>query len=192
MPRGSYTRREAVLAITSLALAPRVFGEATPPPGSARYHVELVVFRQPGAPPRALPVAAIAAGSTIPGRVVPLPESSWQLGAPAAALARHGYALLAHSAWAAIVPPNGRTTAHTEDLLPAGAPVSGSIAVQRSQYLFVGLELDYRGAADQLYGLREKRRAKFGERHYFDHPAFGAIVAIAAPHGAAADADAEE
>jgi hypothetical protein len=190
MPSGHYTRREAVLAIAALALAPGARADsAPPPPGSARYHVELVVFRQLGAPPRALPAPEIAAGSTLPGRVLVLPDASWQLGALAGGLAQHGYAPLAHSAWTAIVPPNGRTTAHTEDLLPAAAAVAGSIAVQRGQYLFVGLELDYRGAAGQVYGMREKRRVKFGERHYFDHPAFGAIVAIAAPRGAAADAD---
>ena len=56
--------------------------------------------------------------------------------------------------------PNGRTTAHLSDLTnDDSAPVSGSVAVQRSQYLFMGLELDYAGG-NQTYGLREKRRVK--------------------------------
>ena len=34
-----------------------------------------------------------------------------------------------------------------------------------------------------VYSIREKRRVKFGERHYFDTPAIGAIASVVVPHG---------
>ena len=191
------SRRQALLGLAALAAAPRVLGEPPLPPGSARYVVELIVFRQPGALPVPQPVAAIAPTTTLPGRVLPVAEADWQLTPSEAALARGGFALLAHAAWAAIVPANGRTTAHLEDVLPPAAqaaPVAGAVALQRGQYLFLGVDLDFRPAdpglaPNTVYSIREKRRVKFGERHYFDHPAFGAIATVLAPRGAATDSD---
>ncbi len=182
------SRRQALLGLAALAAAPRVLAEPPPPPGSARYAVELIVFRQLGALPAPILAPAVAATSTIAGRVVPLAESEWQLGSAEAALNRGGYTVLAHTAWAAIVPANGRTTAHLEDVLTQPTQVAGSVALQRGQYLFLGIELDYRPAEAGLspsvvYSIREKRRVKFGERHYFDHPAIGAIASVVVPHG---------
>lgn len=184
------SRREALVALAAAAVAPAALAELPPPPpGSARYHVEIVVFRQPGAPPPPLPAEPLTAGVTIPGRVFALTDSDWQLAGAATSLARRGYPVLAHAAWFAVVPPNGRTTAHLEELLPPDSAITGSVAVQRGQYLYLGVELDYRpagnpqaGAAEVVYSLREKRRVKYGERHYFDHSAFGAIVTIGNPH----------
>ena len=185
-----FSRRQALLGLAALAAAPRAFGQAPAPPGSARYVVELLVFRQPGALPAPVPVAAIPVTTTLPGRVVPLPAADWQLTPTEAALARGGYTLIAHTAWAAIVPANSRTTAHLDDVLTQPGPLAGAIALQRGQYLFLGIDLDYRPsdpglAANAVYSIREKRRVKFGERHYFDHPAIGAIATVLVPHGAA-------
>jgi hypothetical protein len=178
------TRRELLLGVLGAAAAPP---RAELPVGSARCLVEAVFFRQPGPPPKPMPAAPLAAAATIPGRVEPLPETAWQLGAVEAALKRRAdYAPLAHALWAAIVPPNGRTTAHLEEVLPAGAPLSGSIALQRGQYLLLGVEVDYAAAEGATYPMRERRRVKFGERHYFDHPAFGLIVQVTPSRGATA------
>ena len=128
----------------------------------------------------------IATVATVAGRVEPLTPADYQLTAAAGALTtKGGFHLLAHTAWAAIVPPNGRTTTHLEDVLASGSALSGNLAIQRSQYLFLGLEIDY-AAGGQTYGLREKRRIKFGERHYFDHPAFGVIALVTPGKGAPA------
>lgn len=183
-----FSRRQALLGLAATALAPSAFGNTPPPVGSARYLVELIAFRQPGAWPAAVPAAAIAATTTIPARVIALPDADWQLGSTEAALARAGFALIAHTAWAAIVPANGRTTAHFEDLLAADAAVAGAVALQRGQYLFLGIEIDFHPtdpalAPGTVYSLREKRRVKFGEKHYFDHPAFGVIASVNVPRG---------
>ena len=179
------SRRAFLAAIAAAAAgAPARARAAELPSGSARYLVEMLVFRQPEPLPKPMPAAPLASVTTIPGRVELLPDSVWQLAAAEQALAhRDGYPVLAHAAWAAIVPPNGRTTARLEDLLPGGTPLAGSVALQRSQYLFLGVEIDYQAAAGVSYGLREKRRVKFGERHYFDHPAFGVIAQVTPSRG---------
>jgi len=189
-----WSRRDALLGLASLGLAPTVLADPPPPPGSARYLVELIVFRQPGAWPAATPAPAVTPTTSIAGRVVALPDADWQLGATEAALARNGFAILAHTAWAAIVPANGRTTAHLEDVLPATSAVSGAVALQRGQYLFLGVEIDYRPTdpevpAGTVYSIREKRRVKFNEKHYFDHPAIGAIATVTVPRGGPAEAE---
>jgi hypothetical protein len=57
--------------------------------------------------------------------------------------------------------------------------------VQRSQYLFLGVDLDFAAGPGQTYGVRDKRRVKFGEHHYFDHPAFGIVAQVVPSRGAA-------
>lgn len=188
------TRREALAGLAAVAVAPLAFANNPPPPGSARFLVELIVFRQPGPWPPAVPAPAIAQTSTIAGRVVGLPDADWQMGATEAALARGSFPLLAHTAWAAIVPANGRTTAHLDDLLSADAPVQGAVALQRGQYLFLGVDIDFKPQDPSLppntvYSIREKRRIKFGEKHYFDHPAIGVIATVNAARGTAPEAE---
>jgi hypothetical protein len=181
-----FSRRQLLLGLAALGVAPAVAAEPALPAGSARYMVELLVFRQLGSPPAVVPAPALTVTASLPGRVIALPDADWQLASVESGLARGGFTLLAHTAWAAIVPPNGRTTAHLEDVLPPAVPLAGSVAVQRGQYLFLGLEIDYRpaGAADgTVYSLREKRRVKFNERHYFDTTAIGAIATVSIPHG---------
>jgi len=188
-------RREVLAALAAALSTPLTWAEtptttATPPPaGSARYIIELLAFHPPGAAPaHAYPVPALTSAQTLAGRVESLGSDQFQLGAAKDALVRKGgFKILSHLVWAAIVPPNGRTTTHLADLVTTddAGPLVGSLAVQRSQYLFMGLELDYT-VGNQTYGLREKRRVKFGERHYFDHPAFGVIAQVTAAKGAAA------
>jgi hypothetical protein len=178
------TRRAFLAALAACTSLRSLAAEA--PAGSARYLVEILVFRQPGPLPQPVPVTALPNVATIAGRVELLPESAWQLASAEQALARRGYALLAHAAWAAIVPSNGRTTARLDDVLKEGSPLAGSVALQRSQYLFLGVDIDYQAAPGVTFGLREKRRVKFGERHYFDHPAFGVVAQVTSSRGEAA------
>ncbi|HUO94856.1 MAG TPA: CsiV family protein [Steroidobacteraceae bacterium] len=181
----SLTRREFLTALAAAAATPSLAAEA--PAGTARYLVEMLVFRQPGPAPVAMPVAPLPIITPIPGRIETLPESAWQLTGFEQAILRHGdYPVLAHTAWAALVPPNGRTTARLEDVLKEGAPLAGSVGLQRGQYLFLGVDVDYLAEPGISYGLREKRRVKFGERHYFDHPAFGVIAQVVPSRGGTA------
>ena len=179
---GRLTRRTVMLGLAG-GLALPAFAEA--PAGSSRVVLEMLAFRQAGAPPRPMPLAPLSGVSTIAGRVEMLGADSWQLGgAKGALVGRGGLQVLAHTAWAAIVPPNGRTTARLEDVLSEDTGLAGAVALQRSQYLFLGVDVDYVSGANR-YGIREKRRVKFGERHYFDHPAFGLIVQIRPGRGGA-------
>lgn len=184
------SRRRALAALAAFAAAPA--GAAEAPAGSGRYLIELIAFRQPGTPPPAVPAPAIAPTATTPGRVIALPQADWQLLSLDAALARAGFAPITHTAWVAIVPQNGRTTAHLEDVVPAGSPLTGQVALQRGQYLYLGVDLDFRpGEAGStpapVYSLRDKRRIKFGERHYFDHPAMGVIATVNPSRGVGAE-----
>ena len=178
------TRRELLLSLASLAAfgAPAAAIEA--PPGSARYLLEVIFFRLNGANPPAMPAPPLAVATTIPGRIEVLGEDGWQLASAEAALkASASFTPLAHLLLAAVVPQNGRTTAKLEELLAPGTPLAGSIAIQRSQYLFLAVDVDYQSPEGALYPLRERRRLKFGETHYFDHPAFGLIARVTAPRG---------
>ncbi len=171
-------RRTVLLGLAAGLAVPAIGFGADIPVGSARVIVEMLAYRQAGALPKPLSVPPLPNVSSIAGRVEPLGRDSLQLaGAREAIATRGGLHVLAHAAWAAIVPPNGRTTALLEDVLPAGAPLAGGIAVQRSQYLFLFVDVDFE-TGGATYGIRMKRRIKFGERHYFDHPAFGLIVQV--------------
>jgi hypothetical protein len=87
--------------------------------------------------------------------------------------------VLGHAAWAANVPANGTLAANVDEVLP-GTGLSGAVAVQRGQFLFLRVELDYATPEGRVYQMRERRRVKFNERHYFDHPALG-VVAVVSP-----------
>lgn len=171
----SVTRRTVLLGLAA-GMALPALGEI--PVGSSRVIVEMLAFRQTGVLPKPVPLPPLVPVSSIAGRVEVLATESWQLGAARDALARRGgMQILAHTAWSAIVPPNGRTTAGLDEVLGDGVPLAGGIAVQRSQYLFLFVNVDW-SSGEHRYGIRTKRRIKFGERHYFDHPAFGLIVQV--------------
>jgi hypothetical protein len=93
-------------------------------------------------------------------------------------------------------PSNG--IAESVDPDPAAPRFSGTMKFALGRYLHVALDLLYRHPAMrtdgmnadgqpieamrtalQGYRLNETRRIKLGEVHYFDHPAFGALVLVA-------------
>lgn len=173
------TRRDLLLGSAALLAVPAAFDTARAQ-ATARYTVEIVVFQQPGVAPPAASVMTVPRAQAPAGRVDVLPSSEWQLANVEGGLRRSaGYRVLGHAAWAANVPANGTLAARIEDVLP-GSGLSGSVAVQRGQYLFLRVELDYATPEGRVYQLRERRRVKFNERHYFDHPALG-VVAVVSP-----------
>jgi hypothetical protein len=173
MPGPRYTRRDLLIGAAALAIPPAALAQST-----ARYAVELLVFRQPGTPPPAPTAMTIPRASAPAGRVERLPPDAWQLQSLAGGLRRSaGYRVLGHGAWIATVPANGSLAAPVEEVLPA-AGLTGAVTVQRGQFLFLRVELDYATPEGRIYQLRERRRVKFNERHYFDHPAIGAIAVV--------------
>src|SRR5262249_28858137 len=111
-----------------------------------------------------------------------------------------GYSPIAHAAWQQTASPWGSKLGFTLDKLGLTAPgLSGSIALERGQYLHLGLDLDYAPGATSATGataaattitgtpvfvLKQSRRVKYFERNYFDHPAFG-VIALVTPVQAA-------
>lgn len=173
MDRALLTRRALLLGTAAALVAPLAHAQST-----ARYVVEVIVFRQPGTPPPGATVMAMPKVNVVPGRIEPLPAAEFQLANLDGGLRRSsGYRVLAHAAWAATVPANGAAAARLEDLV-ADSAVTGAVTVQRGQYLFLRVDLDYAMPDGRVYQLRERRRVKFNERHYFDHPAIGAIAVV--------------
>jgi hypothetical protein len=162
---------------------------ADAPLGSRRFTLEWLAFKQPGNHAASTLLPPIAEVLALPGRVTALANSANQMTSVAQALNRKGHEVLSHLSWAAVVPPNGRTTATLRDLLPSPSSVSGAIAIQRGQHLFLNVEVDYQSAAGVTCGVREHRRIKFNEYHYFDHPAFGVIMQVRPPKN---DAESDE
>ena len=61
-----FSRRQLLLGLAALGVAPAVAAEPPLPAGSARYMLELLVFRQPGAAPAVVPAPALSVAASIP------------------------------------------------------------------------------------------------------------------------------
>lgn len=181
------------------------------PPAAAApstYIIELVIFRAAtalgggenwSAEASARNIAGgedAASGAGQMGRFVgALPAARFQLNDVANKLRSTGvYVPVAHVAWSQTASAWG---AH------AGLPVerlglnveglTGSVSLERGQYLHLGLTLSYAmanppagvGAAPgTTFTLNESRRVRFYERNYYDHPAFGVIALVTPAQGA--------
>jgi hypothetical protein len=162
-----------------LTLALADLAQAAEPADAARLLVEVVVFRQPGAPGEAVKSEASADSA----RQTPLAGLD-------VALKRSGYTVLGHGSWLVSVAPNSTAATSLEGLMP-GAPVTGKVSITRGQILF--LKLDARDTSEgsaTLAHVNERRRIKFGERHYFDGAELSAVAAVVPVRGAAAADDA--
>lgn len=165
-------RRYAWLLLALLAW-PAFTQQAQP----ARYNVEIVVFRTSEMPPSDSP-AASAGSSGIPAS----PVSAGRLSDVASRLrAAGGYRVLGHAAWTqAPAPWNSRRGVSLGEV-GLGNGLSGSVILERGQYLHLGFDLKY-SEGGRSWVVNEVRRVKTGERQYFDHPALG-IIAIVTPVG---------
>jgi hypothetical protein len=186
-------------ALALLWLAPAPAQEK----GRTLYRIELLVFRVTtppsgedwSAPPGyrgfngdpAAAAASAAAGIPPPSVIKIYTPDRYQLGSMAARLRASGlYQPLAHAAWVQTATTWGRHLGI--DLADVGinaSGLSGSVYLERGTLLHLGLDLRY--GTDPVYHLSELRRVKFNEKHYFDHPAFGAIAIVSPVTGSAAD-----
>lgn len=198
-------RRLPALAILCalLVLSPAYPQQTSAPaPG---YDIEMLVFRVTSAAGGAEDWSAEArrrsfgdggeAGATTagdPGRFLgALAPARYQLGELAAKLRASGrYELVAHTGWSQTASPWGSRAGFSVQRLGMDVPgLTGLVSLERGRFLHLGLVLDYAmasppaglGAAPgTTFTLSETRRIRFGERHYFDHPAFG-VIAIVTP-----------
>jgi peptidoglycan-binding protein CsiV len=191
------------LALTlgaALGCALPAASEETPGPV---YNVEVVVFQaataQGGAEnwseeagARRIADDESASGSSQVGRFVALlPPGAYQLNELESRLRASGAWLpVAHVAWSQTASAWGTRAGFTLTRLGIDVPgLTGSVFLERGQFLHLGMSLSWAMAAppDGLgaapgtaFTLNETRRVRFYERNYYDHPAFG-VIAIVSP-----------
>ena len=191
-----------------LALVPWVPATSQQPaaPVVPAYNVELIIFRATsalGAPENWAAEAGArnfssdsnagesAAGDTtqVGHFLQTLPESQFQLTDVEKKLrASAGYAPLAHVAWSQTASAWGTRAGFALQRLGIDVPgMTGTIVLERGQYLHLGMTLAYAPASSPAglgaapgttFTLNEGRRVRFNERTYFDHPAFGVIALV--------------
>ena len=177
-----------------------------PPPASV-YNIEIIVFRTTSALGGAEDWSAEAGARNVAGEesasgaatvghfVAPLPPSMWQLGELESRLRASGvYVPVAHTAWSQTASSWGTRAGFTVQKLGIEVPgLSGTVFLERGQWLHLGMSLTYAMAAppqglgaapDTPFTINESRRVRFYERNYFDHPAFGVIALVSPAQGA--------
>jgi len=168
-----------------LALLPRLGGAAAAATGV--YQVEVIIF-QSLAPPSGEDLSAGAEGRGFNGQLehgaAPpalqrmLDASEMQLGSLASKIGASGtWRVLAHAGWiqgATDWPQHAGLK--LEDLGIRVPTLSGSVYVERGQYLHLGFDL--RLGSNPAWSLSELRKVKFNEKNHFDHPGFGVIAII--------------
>src|ERR1700741_244998 len=177
------------------------------PAGAFVYNVEIIVFRAAaplgsaenwGAEADARRIAGdeSASGAAQVGRFVALlPPEAFQLGELENRLRASGtYVPVAHVAWSQTASSWGTRAGFAVQKLGISVPgLSGTVFLERGQFLHLGMTLTYAmsaappglGAApDTPFTLNESRRVRFYERDYFDHPAFGVIALVTPAQGA--------
>ncbi|HEX8782778.1 MAG TPA: CsiV family protein [Steroidobacteraceae bacterium] len=198
----------ALLCARALPAAPEEPAAAPAPgPGSTVYNIEIIVFRATSALGGAEDWSAEAGARNIAGEesasgtaavghfVGALPPSAWQLGELENRLRSSGqYVPVAHTAWAQTASSWGTRAGFSLQKLGIEVPgLSGTVFLERGQWLHLGMSLTYAMAAppqglgaapDTPFTLNESRRVRFYERSYFDHPAFGVIALVTPAQGA--------
>jgi len=195
-----------VALLLSLSLWLPAASQEPSAPAVAAYNIELVIFRATTALGGAENWAAEAgtrnfsndssAGEAPSGDarevgrfLKSLPESQFQLLDIEKKLrASAGYAPLAHVAWSQTASAWGTRAGFALQRLGIDvAGMSGTVVLERGQFLHLGMTLAYApanppaglGAAQgTTFTLNEGRRVRFNERAYFDHPAFGVIALV--------------
>lgn len=184
------SRRAACVAAAALflllpALAQEADTTAVPAGG---YVVEVIVFRggsggggeDLGADSGDASEGDSATGGARTSRVLQvLPGSRLKLGGLASRLnATPGYRVVAHGAWVQTASAYGSRLGLPLDTVGLkGAGLTGTVHLERGQYLHLGFDLTL-DAGSGAWRLHEVRRVRVGERHYFDHPAFGVIAVV--------------
>ena len=170
------------------------------------YNIELVIFRATSALGGAENWAAesgaknvsndssadetsSAAGTQVGHFIQVLPEAQFQLIDIEKRLrASAGYAPIAHVAWSQTASAWGTRAGFPLQRLGIDVPeLTGTVVLERGQYLHLGMTLAYTpanppaglaAAPGTTFTLNEGRRVRFNERTYYDHPAFGVIAVV--------------
>jgi hypothetical protein len=186
------------LAIAALLLAISQAAVAGPP----IYDVEIIIFRHNVMSDAGERWTSPAVSDLRPTGVfsqdafTELDRSQYQLDGIRGGLRNSsGYSVLLHRAWRQV----GYDAAHAiaypiHSLAENGRDsIEGSVTLIRERYLHLDVDLlllraNYADGADSspAFQLREKRRMRSRELHYFDHPRFG-MIAVVTPYDAPED-----
>ncbi len=126
--------------------------------------------------------------------VAVLPPTGFQLNDVENRLKSSGaYTPVAHIAWSQTASAWGTRAGFPIQRLGADVPgLSGTVFLERGQYLHLGMSLSYAspsppagiGAAPgTTFVMNQSRRVRFYERNYYDHPAFGVIALVTPTQG---------
>lgn len=181
--------RAAAGLLLFLALTQATALQAASAAGTGAYQVEMVIFRAAEAPSgEDLSVPAegrgfshqIDTGATPPAIYRSLEPSQMQLGAVASKLRSSGtWRVLAHAGWVQGATDWPKHAGITLEQLGISVPgLSGSVFVERGQFLHLGFDLHL--GENPTWSLSELRKVRFNEKNYFDHPGFG-VIAIVSP-----------
>ncbi|NKC14947.1 MAG: hypothetical protein GKR94_23000 [Gammaproteobacteria bacterium] len=114
------------------------------------------------------------------GSVQRVPRVQLAYGGTAARLRHAGYTPLVHTGWRQPGIDRDRSLLVAVAGGSGNSNVRGTVRVSLSKYLQVDAHLLFEHAhyADAAFILREQRRMRSGEMHYFDHPLFAMLMRI--------------
>jgi hypothetical protein len=191
-----------ILATVSCGLP--AWSEDAATPG---YHIEIIVFRANGAQGggenwsseggagNTVGEETSTGGSQVGHFISALAADQFQLADIESKLRSSGaYVPVAHVAWAQTASAWGTKAGFPLQKLGVDVPgLSGTVYLERGQYLHLGMALSYAIATPAAglgagpgtaFTLNENRRVRFYERNYYDHPAFGVIALVTPAQGA--------
>ena len=170
------------------------------------YRVELLIFRAlsaqggaenwstEGATANTVGEDSGSGSAQIGHFVAQLPAAEYQLGDLNGKLRSSGaFAPVAHVAWTQTASAWGTRAGFPLQKLGVDVQgLSGTVSLERGQYLHLGLALSYVMSAPPAglgagpgttFSLSENRRVRFYERNYYDNPAFGVIALVSPAEG---------
>ena len=124
-----------------------------------------------------------------------LPQTTWQLTPMENKLRSTGlYVPVAHVAWSQTASDWGTRAGFTLTRLGVDVPgLSGTVFLERGQFLHLGMALSYVAAnppaglgagPGTTFTMNESRRIRYYEPNYYDHPGFGVIALVTPAQGA--------
>jgi len=198
--------KKLCFALAAVAFVlPAVSQDAATP---ASYNIELVIFRTTSAQgvvenwsaevgtTDSIAGDEASSGSSQVGRFVGvIPSTAYQLSDIEGRLRSSGaYVPIAHVAWSQTASGWGTRAGFTlQKLGVEAAGLSGTVFLERGQYLHLGMTLNYAdpsppqglgAASGTTFVINQSRRIRFYERNYYDHPAFGVIALVSPAQGA--------
>lgn len=202
-----YTARLRTLCLTLVAALACAVPAVSQETASPTYNIELVIFRATNGQGAAENWSAetgtansivgdeASSGSSQVGHFVgTIPSSGYQLTEIENRLRSSGaYVPIAHLAWSQTASAWGTRAGFTLQKLGIEASgLSGTVFLERGQYLHLGMTLSYEdpsppaglaAAAGTAFTINQSRRVRFYERNYYDHPAFGVIALVSPAQG---------